>query len=71
MKTLPLLLLGALVCLAGCRSVGILDAENLRRPAFDFKASGARAAEGRLVGQIETGRGDGAGLAAGGCSACN
>lgn len=71
MKTsLLCLLASALLLTVGCRSVGIYDAGNLQRPALNFKATGARALDGTLIGQIETGRSSGVGVAAGGCSAC-
>lgn len=63
-------LVPALLFAGGCQNVSVLDAGNLRRPAFDFKATGARALEGGLVSQIETGRSGGAGVAAGGCAFC-
>jgi hypothetical protein len=65
-----LFLVPAVLLTGACQNISILDAGNLQRPAFDFKATGARALEGGLVSQIETGRSGGAGVAAGGCAFC-
>lgn len=64
------LLVPILLLASGCQSVGILEAENLQRPALAFQARGARAQEGGIVGQIETGRFADGGVAAGGCASC-
>jgi hypothetical protein len=56
--------------MAACKPVGIADQAALSRPIFEFNATGPRALECGLVGQLETGRSASSNVAAGGCASC-
>ena len=63
-------LLPILGFMAACQPVGIAHQGTFSRPIFEFNASGPRALECALVGQLETGRSTSSNVAAGGCSSC-
>jgi hypothetical protein len=56
--------------MAACQPVGIADQATLSRAIFESNATGPRALECGLVGQLETGRYASSNVAAGGCSSC-
>lgn len=68
MKWIIILPLAGLI--AACQPVGIADQGNLSRPIFEFNATGPRALECSLTGQLETGRSSSSNVAAGGCASC-